>query len=204
MYAGKHVDIAADGDVNLVSGGLTHVTAGQGLILHACGGGADLRAASGPLRIEASEHDVRVDARQALTLSSRDDEILLTGRTIRLVAGDGSFIKLGDGIEIGSPGTCRIDVDRVKHAGPRSMERPLTSSKPITTRQRAQLVFHDADPTRMVPIAGRPYSGSKSGDTPFEGTTDHEGMTEQVEADAVTRAQVSFGHAARATEGGVE
>jgi type VI secretion system secreted protein VgrG len=190
LYAGKHVDVAADGALHLASGGHAHVSAGQGVTVHACDGGIDLRAQLGSLRLDAKQGELRADARQSITITSHDGEIVLSGRVIRLVGGDGSYIQLGQGIQVGSPSECRMDVKHVEYDGPRSVAREIKQTATEGARQRAQLVYPDVHAVDVLPAAGWSYAGHHGDDATFQGKTDEEGKTDWVETASITNARI--------------
>jgi type VI secretion system secreted protein VgrG len=190
LYAGKHVDIAADGALHLASGEHAHVSAGQGVTVHACDGGIDLRAANGPVRIEASQNDMHLDARQAITVTSHDDEIILSGRIIRLVGGDGSYIRLGEGIQIGSPEECHMDVKNVRYAPSRSLDRARKQTPTEGARQRARLRFDDIDPTAAPAAAGWSYAVHRDGNEAHWGKTDKDGLADWIDTDTIATARI--------------
>jgi type VI secretion system secreted protein VgrG len=190
LYAGKHLNLAADADMHLASGEHAHVTAGRGVTVHACEGGIDLRAANGPVGVEATQGDMRLTARQAVTVTSHDDEIVLSGRTIKLIAGDGSYIRLGEGVQVGSPGECLIDVKRVHFDPPRSLDRLTEQATTDGARQRARFTFPDIHPMAAVSAAGWAYTLRREDGSEQTGTVDDDGLTEWLETDTVAKARM--------------
>ncbi|SKB78221.1 type VI secretion system Vgr family protein [Luteibacter sp. 22Crub2.1] len=185
LYAGEHLDLTADGTCHLASGQRTHVNAGQGVGIHTCEGGIAMVASAGRVSVEAAQHDLRIDARQSVTVTSHDDEVVLSGRIIRLVADDGSYIRLGEGVEVGSPDKCRMYVTDIEYAGSRSMTRDVRARAAEDTRQRAQLVFPELDPTEIVAATKRTYAADQEAQERVYGETDDEGMTGWVSSDSV-------------------
>jgi type VI secretion system secreted protein VgrG len=192
-YAGQHADIAADGNLHLASGDRAQLTAAQGATIHACNGGVDIVADQGPLVLRADHADALIDARDAIRLTSHDSEIVLSGRTIRLVAEDGSFLCLGNGIEIGTQGNYRIHADAPLYGPPKTSPRIVSGHAPAGTRQRVQMRYFDIDRASRPVAADHPYDATLPDGSLISGRTEANGMTQWMEAPTTDFAQVELG-----------
>lgn len=116
---GNH-DVVALGHVQCSSGERLHLQAGSGIALHAREGGITAVATTGPLQLQARDDQLQAHALHGMQLSAERGELLLSAPTIRLVAQDGSFLRIGDGITAGSDKTIHLHAAHHHFDGPRT------------------------------------------------------------------------------------
>jgi type VI secretion system secreted protein VgrG len=117
-YAGQNMDTVAQQHLQLTSGQSARLHAGHGIGLFAQGGGASLIAHKGKLTLQAQDDELILGAQRHLQLSASNGEILIAGRSIRLISEDGSYIRIGDGIKIGSQGAVKFHAAEHDFTGP--------------------------------------------------------------------------------------
>lgn len=100
--SGQHHDVVAQGRVQHTSGERMQLLAGKGLSMFVAEGGLQAVANQGDLQLQARDGLIDGHALSGLQLSSEQGEIVLSAPIIRLVAADGSFIRIGDGVTVGS------------------------------------------------------------------------------------------------------
>lgn len=126
--------IAADQQINLVSGQSTYVATGKSLIasvgqklsLFVQNAGMKLFAGKGKVEIQAQADNVEVTAQKTVKLLSATENIEAAAKQEILLTSGGAYIRLKDGnIEIHAPG--KIDIKGAQHdfSGPTSMPYPL-------------------------------------------------------------------------------
>ena len=93
-YAGENLDQIAQQHMQLVSGQRFNVTAGQGMQLFARGLGVQAIAGEGPMVLQTQADAFAASAQKGVKISSNENEVLVNAPTIRLVAEDGSYIKI--------------------------------------------------------------------------------------------------------------
>ncbi|EIK95227.1 Rhs element Vgr protein [Pseudomonas sp. M47T1] len=113
-FAGTDHDTIAHDQLALTSGAAMRLQAGQGVSAFAQDGGISAIANRGQVLVQAQEDNVVVNAQHNVHVSATEGEVLISAPTIRLVADDGSYIRLGGGgVEIGTPG--KAIVHAAKH-----------------------------------------------------------------------------------------
>ncbi|WP_150705258.1 type VI secretion system Vgr family protein, partial [Pseudomonas fluorescens] len=103
-YAGENYDTTAQDHLQLSSGAAMRLQAGKGISAFAQDEGISAIANRGKVLVQAQDDDLVLNAQKNLHLSATEGEVLITAPTIRLVADDGSYIRIGGGIEIGTQG----------------------------------------------------------------------------------------------------
>ncbi|HVI55660.1 MAG TPA: type VI secretion system Vgr family protein [Luteibacter sp.] len=119
VYAGSNIDMVAAAHVQLCSGAETSITAATGLAFDSQSGGIRAASEQGSIGIHAKNDSIRAEAKQEIRLIAELDTLSLQGKTIRLIAQDGSYVTIGDGgVEIGSEGHLVIKTSKIHHRGP--------------------------------------------------------------------------------------
>ena len=103
LTAGQHIDMGAMGNIS--------VSAGQELGLFVHKAGAKLIANLGEVEVHSRHNTLDMSAQKQLTITSTDDEIVISTPKTLTVNGGGSYLKLsGGGIEHGSKGDLTMKV----------------------------------------------------------------------------------------------
>ena len=174
-YAGENHDTTAQDHLQLSSGAAMRLQAGKGISAFAQDEGISAIANRGKVLVQAQDDDMVLNAQKNLHLSAVEGELLITAPTIRLVADDGSYIRIGGGVEIGTQGKAIV------HAGEHDWVGPKTDSAalPVFGRdgadQRHRLHYED-DPGAIV--QGQPYKIALEDGSLVQGITGAEGLTE--------------------------
>ncbi|AZE97715.1 VgrG protein [Pseudomonas orientalis] len=189
-YAGKNHDITAQDHVHLTSGAQMHVLAGKGISAFAQDEGINVIANRGKVLVQAQEDDIALSAQKNLQLSATEGEVVISAPTIRLVADDGSYIKIGGGVEIGTPGKAIVYAGEHDWVGPKTD----SAAPPVFGRDAAaqRLAFHYPGHIDDSPrLAGdHAYQIDVGDGSVMRGLTDAAGLTERVEREVMHRAQV--------------
>ena len=191
QYAGHNADTVAQHHVQIAAGQHYAVNAGQGIRQFAHGGGIHHIAHQGELVMQSQHDNTRLESAQNINLSA-GQEARITARSITLVAEDGSFIKIGDGITLGTKGTIKQHAASFPHAGPQT----VAAQKPEFTQEAVQASFvlrRNASNPHSPPLAEQPYKIELSDGSVVEGITDAEGRTSLAERDAMHIATISAG-----------
>ncbi|MGH8780361.1 type VI secretion system tip protein TssI/VgrG [Paraburkholderia sp.] len=159
----RSAHVAANQQINLVSGGSTHVATGKSLIasvgqtlsLFVQNAGMKLFAAKGKIQIQAQSDNIELTAQKSVTLQSATEKIEVAADQSILLTSGGGYIRIAGGnIEIHAPG--KVDVKGAQHAfsGPASMGYPLPSPR---SDQPGQLeLLHKY--ANGEPFKGAPFS----------------------------------------------
>ncbi|PCE24051.1 type VI secretion protein [Paraburkholderia acidicola] len=148
----KSAHIAADEQLNLVSGQSTHVATGKSLVasigqklsLFVQNAGMKLFAAKGKIQIQAQSDNIELTAQKTMTLQSATEKIEIAADQGILLVSQGAYILIkGGDIQIHAPG--KIDVKGSTHAfsGPTQLYTNLGAFKQTTGMYDEALVFKD-------------------------------------------------------------
>ncbi len=190
-YAGENHDTTAQDHLQLTSGAAMRLNAGQGICAFAQDQGISAIANRGKVLVQAQEDDIALNAQKNLHLSAAEGEVVITAPTIRLVADDGSFIKIGGGIEIGTQDKVMVHASDHDWVGPKtdSVAIPTFSRDPSAKRLAFHYPGHVSDSPRMA--ADQAYQIELGDGSVVQGLTSATGLTEQVTREAMHRAQVT-------------
>jgi type VI secretion system secreted protein VgrG len=200
-YAGENHDTVAQDHLQLTSGAALRMNAGKGISAFAQDEGINVIANRGKVLVQAQNDDIVLNALKNLHLSAAEGEMIVTAPTIRLVADDGSYIKIGGGIEMGTQGKAIVHASDHDWVGPKTdrVSLPTFSRDPAAQR----LAFHYPGDAEESPrrAADHPYQIELEDGSLVQGTTDEAGLTQRVAREFMQQAEVK---AARETgpEGG--
>jgi type VI secretion system secreted protein VgrG len=130
-YSARNIDTVAQQHLQLVAGQRVAVNAGKGVSLFAQHGGLDAIAHFGKLTLQSQHDDTVVNSAKNMQLTASDGVVTVSAKVVRLIAEDGSFLKLGDGaVVIGSKQPLQFHAPDFLHDGPETMAplRPVFGS----------------------------------------------------------------------------
>lgn len=190
-YAGANHDITAQDHLHLTSGAGMHLNAGAGLCAFAQDEGITAIANRGKVLVQAQENDIALNAQHNLHASASEGEIVLTAPTIRLVADDGSYIRIGGGVELGSasPITFQADDYVWGKAKRDNADCPTFGRDPASQRILLHYPGHASDSPALA--AGNAYRLKLQDGSLLSGVTNHEGVTQVVEKQTMQAVEVS-------------
>ncbi|ASL47544.1 hypothetical protein bAD24_III09120 [Burkholderia sp. AD24] len=201
-YAGENIDQVAQQNLQLASGQRLLASAGQGIHMFGRGEGVHAIAGNGPVVVQAQQDTVTVTGQKAVHVSSVGDDVVVSGKTIRLVAEDGSYLQIGGGVRVGSNGSF------VAHTASHDFLDPDTDhvNPPAFTEAGADQKFRlrysgtDAGSSRLSdgesggatahPVPNRPYEITLRDGQKITGTSDSEGLTDLLARDAMHIAHI--------------
>lgn len=198
-YAGANHDTTAQDHLQLTSGAAMRLQAGKGISAFAQDDGISAIANRGKVLVQAQEDDITLNAQKNLHLSAAEGEVVITAPTIRLVADDGSYIKIGGGVEIGSQGKVMVHASDHDWVGAKtdSAQVPAFNRDPAAQRLAFHYPGHADDSARMA--VDHAYQIKLEDGSTVQGLTDASGLTERVEREVMHQAQVA---AMRGPKGG--
>ena len=177
----------------MVSGGATLLQAGGGVSVYAQDGGIQAIANCGNVLVQAQDADIALNAQKFLHASASEGEVLVTAPTIRLVADDGSYIRIGNGIEIGTSGDAKVHAAKHDWAGPKtdSVAIPVFGRDPAARQHR----FHYEGDTAAV-VANLAYRLVMEDGGVVEGTAGRDGQGLRVERGTMQKVAVEIAKSA--------
>ncbi|GLU33351.1 type VI secretion system Vgr family protein [Trinickia caryophylli] len=183
-YAGENIDQVAQQDLQLTSGQRLSATAGQGMQLFARGTGVQAIAGEGPVLVQAQADTITANAQKGIKIATNENEVVITAPTIRLVAQDGSYIKIGGGVTLGTNGDISLLSASHKWGGPSTQQAAKTAFDNAPTDQRFRLHYPGEDGDKAT-AANQAYRITLDDGRVIEGKTDAGGLTDMVKDDAM-------------------
>ncbi|WP_191833652.1 type VI secretion system Vgr family protein [Pseudomonas fluorescens] len=181
-YAGENHDTTARDHLQLSSGAGMRLHAGRGLSAFVQDEGISAIANRGKVQVQAQEDDIALNAQKNLQLSAREGEILLTAPTIRLVADDGSYIRIGaGGVEIGTQGQANVHASEHDWRGPKTDAAITPSFSRDPAAQRVALHFPGDSDESGRPATAHAYQIALDDGSSVQGATDSSGLSQQVQ-----------------------
>jgi type VI secretion system secreted protein VgrG len=189
QFAGENVDTVARQHMQLIAGQRYSVNAGQGISQFAHDGGIRHIAHNGQLLMQAQHGDIVGEAVGDIRFATANGTIRHYAKAHELIAADGSFIRIGDGVTIGTNGPIRHQAASFPHSGPATMsaDAPGFNADSTSLRFVARLATVDGPPAPLTRYEIVMNDGSK-----VSGTTDAEGATSVQMKDAMHIARVTL------------
>ncbi|MES2741570.1 MAG: type VI secretion system Vgr family protein [Pseudomonadota bacterium] len=146
-YAGANIDTVAQHSLQWTSGQYANLNAGKGIALFAHKNGITHIAHYGKMLLQSQHDDTEINAAKNVKITASDSKIVMMAKEIHLIAEDGSFIKLGGGVTLGSKGDILHQASDFKFDGPASMQTDLPTflGAPAQVADQLEIEFVDAD-----------------------------------------------------------
>ncbi len=189
-YAGQNHDTTAQDHLHLTSGATMHMHAGKGMYAFAQDDGITAIANRGKIVVQAQEDDIALNAQNNVHVSASEGEVVITAPTIRLVADDGSYIKIGGGVEIGTQGKAVVHASEHDWVGPKTDSvMPPSFGRDIAAQSLAfHYPGHEDSSARLA--VDHAYQIDVGDGSVVQGFTDAMGLTQRIEREVMHRAQV--------------
>ncbi|CAB3741853.1 hypothetical protein LMG22037_06535 [Paraburkholderia phenoliruptrix] len=196
----RSTHVAADEQVNIVSGQSTHLATGKSLIasvgqrisLFVQNAGMKLFAAKGKVEVQAHSDNIELTAQKTVKVLSTTEKIEVAAPNEILLTSGGAYIRIANGnIEIHAPGS--IDVKGSQHSfdGPAQRDYPLPPLPTSKYDAAMQYLYHDNEP-----VQGAKYVATLADGSTREGALDSQGRMSLTDV-PVGPVQVALGPDAR-------
>ncbi|UVW27214.1 type VI secretion system Vgr family protein [Massilia sp. H6] len=188
-FAGTNVDTVAQQHIQLSAGQRLHLHAGQGVSMFSHHGGIRAIAHHGKFLLQSQHDDTELNSAKNVKVTATDGKIVLMAKEIQFITEDGSFIKIGDGISLGTKGDIKQQAARFPLDGPATMTAELPTFDSGAPDQKFVLKYgaHGDDP---VAAANRRFEIEMSDGSTLKGMSDAEGKTELLARDAMHIANI--------------
>ncbi len=188
-YAGSNLDSVAQQHLQLTAGQRFNLNAGQGVSLFAHHGGIKAIAHQGKFLLQSQHDDTELNSAKNVRITATDGKVVVMAKEIQLIAEDGSFIKIGGGITLGTDGDIKHHGANFPFDGPATMAAELPVFDKGTPDQKFVLKYgaHSDGP---VAAANRRYEIALSDGSILSGTSDASGKTSLLERDAMHIARI--------------
>ena len=188
-YAGVNVDTVAQQHLQLTSGQRFNVNAGKGISLFSHHDGIRAIAHHGKFVMQSQHDDTEINSAKNIKLTATDGIISLMAKEIRLIAEDGSFIKIGAGITLGTNSEIRNKAAGFPFSGPATMPVELPNFSSGDPDQKFILKY--GAHTEGAAIApNRAFEIDMSDGSTLKGVSDALGKTDILQRDAMHIAKV--------------
>ncbi|CAN7622125.1 type VI secretion system Vgr family protein [Pseudoduganella sp. LjRoot289] len=188
-YAGTSLNTVAQQNLQMTAGQRVNLNAGKGISLFAHSDGINLIAHKGKLLLQSQHDETELNAAKDVKFTASEGKIIGMAKEIVLIAEDGSFIKIGGGITLGTKGT-------ITHHGaafPFKGASTMTAALPTFEEGKADLKFearYYAQTDGGIPAPDMDIGTSASDGTERDEKTDASGKTTLLESQAMHVATV--------------
>lgn len=111
-YAAANIDTVAQQHLQMTAGQRYNLNAGKGISLFSHHDGIAAIAHFGKFLMQSQHDDMDLNAAKTLKLTATEGKLIGMAHTIELICEDGSFIRLGDGITLGSSKPLKFNAPR--------------------------------------------------------------------------------------------
>lgn len=188
-YAGTNLDSVAQQHLQLTAGQRFNLNAGQGVSLFAHHGGIKAIAHQGKFLLQSQHDDTELASAKNVRITATDGKVVVMAKEIQFIAEDGSFVKIGGGITLGTEGDIKHHGANFPFDGPATMATELPVFEKGSPDQKFVLKYgaHGDEP---VAAANRRYEIALSDGSTLTGISDAAGKTDLLERDAMHIARI--------------
>jgi type VI secretion system secreted protein VgrG len=188
-YAGTNVDSAAQQHMQLTAGQRFSLNAGQGVSLFSHHGGIKAIAHHGKFLLQSQHDDTELNSAKNVKITATDGKIVMMAKEIQIIAEDGSFIKIGGGITLGTNGDIKHQAANFPFSGPATMHTELPTFGGGSPDQKFVLKY-GAHAEEAVIAPNRQFEIDMTDGSTLKGISDDAGNTSLLQSDAMHIANV--------------
>ena len=188
-YAGVNIDTVAQQHMQFTSGQRFNLNAGQGISLFSHHDGIKAIAHYGKFIMQSQHDDTEINSARNVKVTATDGVVSVMAKEILLIAEDGSFVKIGGGITLGTNGDIKNQAANFPFDGPASMRTEVPTFGGGTPDQKFVLKYspHIED----APIApNRNFEIDMNDGSTIKGVSDAMGKTALLARDAMHIANI--------------
>jgi len=183
-YAGSSLNTVAQQNLQMTAGQRATLHAGRGISLFAQSDGVDLIAHQGKLLMQSQQNETELNSAKDVKLTATEGKIIGVAKEILLIAEDGSFIKIGGGITVGTNGAITHHGSSFPFQGPTTMAAVL----PKFENGQGDLKFQARYYAHMdggIPAPDMDIVSTISDGSGLQEQSDKEGKTQLIQRDAM-------------------
>lgn len=188
-YAGVNIDTVAQQHLQFTSGQRFNVNAGKGISLFAHHDGIRAIAHYGKFVMQSQHDDTDINSAKNISITATDGIVSVMAREVRLVAEDGSFVKVGGGVTLGTNADIKGHAANVAFSGPATMQAELPTFGATTPDQKFVLKYGQHSEGAII-APNRAFEIDMSDGTTVKGISDGAGNTSLLARDAMHIANV--------------
>jgi type VI secretion system secreted protein VgrG len=189
-YAATNSDQIAQQNLQCVAGHRYLVNAGKGISLFSHSNGIHQIAQKGRVLIQSQSDATDINSCKDMTLTSSEGKIVGMAKEIVLVAEDGSFIKIGNGITIGTSGTINYHASKHPFQGAKTMKAALPNFESGSTNLRV-VTAYEKGTARETVAPNKDVKIEHDNGTVVEARTDAAGKTKTMTSDEMHQVVVT-------------
>ncbi|MEO7577061.1 MAG: type VI secretion system Vgr family protein [Massilia sp.] len=188
-YAGVNIDTVAQQHMQFSCGQRFNLNAGKGVSLFSHHDGIRAIAHYGKFVMQSQHDDTEINAAKNIKLTATDGVVSVMAKEVLLIAEDGSFIKIGGGITLGTKGDIKNQAASFPFSGPAAMHTELPTFGSGTPDQKFVLTYGQHTEGAVI-APNREYEIELSDGTTVKGLSDALGNTGLLARDAMHIANV--------------
>ncbi|WP_426208510.1 type VI secretion system Vgr family protein [Massilia sp. TWP1-3-3] len=183
-YAGANIDTVAQQHLQLTAGQRFNLNAGKGISMFAHHDGIKVIAHNGDLLMQSQHGDIHINADKNINLTATNGAIKLMAKEIHVIAEDGSFIKIGGGITLGTKGDIAHKAANFPFGGPATMATEFPTFSGGAPDQKFTLQYHPFGESAVI-APNVHYEIDMSDGSLLKGVSDAQGKTDLLQRDAM-------------------
>ena len=185
-YAASNIDTVAQQHLQWVAGLGCSVNAGKGISLFAHADGLRAIAHHGKLLLQSQHDDTDINAGKNLKLTASEGKITVMADEIVLISKHGAFIRIADGITVGSESPLKFNAPSFAFGDAQTMEAQLPGFADARADQQFIFQYEDGDGQQEPQLAPQAPFAVKLGDgSTADGRSDAAAKSELLERDVM-------------------
>ncbi|OBV39398.1 type VI secretion system Vgr family protein [Janthinobacterium psychrotolerans] len=185
-YAASNIDTVAQQHLQWVAGLGCSVNAGKGISLFAHADGLRAIAHHGKLLLQSQHDDTDINAGKNLKLTASEGKITAMADEIVLISKHGAFIRIADGITLGSKSPLKFNAPSFAFGDAQTMAVQLPGFADAKADQQFQFEYEDGDGKQEAQLAPQsPFEVQLGDGSTADGHSDAAGKSERIERDAM-------------------
>ena len=183
-YAAANIDTVAQQHLQLTAGQRFNLNAGKGISMFAHHDGIKVIAHNGDVLMQSQHADININADKNINLTATNGTIRLMAKEIHVIAEDGSFIKIGGGIALGTKEDIAHKAANFPFGGPATMATEFPTFGGGAPDQKFMLQYNPFGESAVV-APNVHYEIDMSDGSSLKGVSDAKGMTDLLQRDAM-------------------
>jgi type VI secretion system secreted protein VgrG len=189
-YAASNIDTIAQQHLQMTAGQRVNLNAGKGISLFSHHDGIKAIAHHGKFLIQSQHDDTEVNAAKNIKFTAGEGKITGMAKVIELISEDGSFIRIGKDITLGSSSPLKCNAPKFVYGDAETMSTQVPLFDAGAAEQRFVVKFTegtegDVAASKSAGVPDQPFEISLSDGTQVKGITDSEGRTELIQREAM-------------------
>lgn len=188
-YAGTNIDTVAQQHLQFSCGQRFNLNAGKGVSMFSHHDGIKAIAHYGKFVMQSQHDDTEINSAKNVRITASDGIATIMATALHLIAGDGSFVKIGDGITLGTNGDIKHQAASFPFSGPATMHSELPTFGDSAPDQKFTLRYAPHLEDGLI-APNRSFEIDMSDGSTIKGISDAMGNTSLLARDAMHIANI--------------